>query len=108
MEIVQINGRVDRALEENRRAESIVIVMATGIFTVGIAGVIVAYWHQNPYLGIGSAVVNSFLYWPIREILRLRRDNLVLQVLPIMLAELPPIEAAKEIKKFADHLRGMK
>jgi hypothetical protein len=106
LDIVQINNRVDGALGSNRRAEFIVIGMAVGIFVSGIGALAVAYWQQNPYIGAGSVVVNSLLYWPIREVLKLRRDNLILQVLPVMLAQLSPEDAAKEIKKLADYLRG--
>jgi len=106
MDIGQINNRVDRALADNLRAEHIVIAMAIGIFVTGAATLCVAYWQQNPYIGGGSVIVSGFLYWPIREILKVRRDNLILQVLPVMLAELSAEDAAKEIKKLADHLRG--
>jgi hypothetical protein len=106
MDIEQINGRVDGALKTNKRAESIVLGMATGIFLSGISALAIAYWQQNSYIGGGGVALNGMLYWPIREILKLRRDNLLLQVLPVIIAELPPADAAKEIKKLADHLRG--
>jgi hypothetical protein len=106
MEIGQINNRVDGALHDNRRAEYIVIGMALGIFTAGTAVLFLGYWQQNPYVGGGGALLSGLLYWPIYEILKLRRDNLILQVLPVMLAELSPEDAAKEIRKLADHLRG--
>ena len=106
MDIGQINTRVDGALRDNRRAEYTVIGMALSIFVAGTLVLILAYWQQNPYVGAGGLLLNGLLYWPIREILRLRRDNLILQVLPVMLAELSTEDATKEIKKLADHLRG--
>lgn len=106
IDFVQINSRVDGALRSNRRAEYIVIGMAVGIFVSGVSALVVAYWQQNPYIGGGGVILNGFLYWPIREVLKLRRDNLLLQVLPVMLAQLTAGDAAEEIKKLADYLRG--
>jgi cytochrome c biogenesis protein CcdA len=106
MDIDQINRRVDLALIDNRRAEVIIIGMALGIFLAGLGTLLVAYWQQNPYIAGGGIVLNGLLYWPVREIKKLRRDNLVLQVLPTIIAGLPPAEAIKEIKKLAAHIRG--
>ncbi len=106
MDIIQINSRVDAALRDNRRAEYTVIGMAIGIFVAGTMVLFLAYWQQNPYVGGGGILLNGLLYWPIRGILKLRHDNILYQVLPVMLAELSPEDAAKEIQKFADHLRG--
>lgn len=106
IDIAQINNRVDGALRSNRRAEYIVIGMAIGIFVSGVSALFVAYWQQNPYIGGGGVILNGFLYWPIQEVLKLRRDNLLLQVLPVMLAQLSPEDASTEIKKLASYLRG--
>lgn len=106
MDIAPINARVDGALKSNRRAETIVISMAIAIFATGAATLLLAYWARNPYISSGSIISSGFLYWPIHEILKLRKDNLILQVLPVILAQLPPPDAAKEIKKLADYLRG--
>ena len=106
MEIGQINSRVDGALRYNRRVEYIVIAMAIGIFLAGAAVLFLAYWQQNPYVGGGGILLNGLLYWPIQEILKLRRENLVIQVLPVMLVELSDEDRAKEVSKLADHLRS--
>lgn len=106
MNLPEIHARVDAALQANRRAEMIVISMAVGIFFLGAGSFCLAYFEKNPYVAGGSALVTAFLYWPIREILKLRRDNLVLQVVPVMLAQLSAADVAKELKKTLDHLRG--
>ena len=108
MDIELINNRVDGALRSNRRAEYIMIGMSVGIFSLGLATLIVAYWQKQPYIGSGSVLLNGLLYWPVREIWKLRRDNLLLQVLPVIIAELSTEDATKEIKKLAEHLRGKK
>jgi hypothetical protein len=78
-------ARVDRALLDNRRAETIVLAMAVGIFLLGAGAVGLSYWQQNPYFTGAALLVQGLLYLPVREILRLRRDNLVLQTLPALL-----------------------
>ena len=106
MDIGQINTRVDGALRDNRRAEYTVIGMSLGIFVAGTLVLLFAYWQQNPYIGGSGVLLNGLLYWPIREILKLRRENLIWQIFPVIIAELSTEDAAKEIKKLTDYLRG--
>ena len=93
------------ALKANRRAEFIVIGMACGIFMLGVGTLLVAYWYKNLYVGGGTFLFQSFLYVPIREVLKLRKDNLVLQTIPVLVAELPPKQAILEIVELAKYLR---
>jgi len=108
MNLAEINSRVDAALIANRRAEGIIIGMAMAIFALGAASFCLAYFEKNPYVAGGSVLLTGFLYWPIGQILKVRRDNLVLQVVPVMVAQLSAEDLAKEIKKTLDHLRGAK
>jgi hypothetical protein len=100
-----INERVDRALSDNRRAETIVISMATSIFIMGACALLLSYWFKNPYVAGGSALFQGLLYWPIREVLKLRRDNLLLQTFPALASGLQPQALALEIRKMLEHLR---
>jgi hypothetical protein len=106
MDLIAINNRVDGALRDNRRAEHIVVGMAVGIFMLGVGSLVIAYWLTNPYVGGGAFLFQSLLYWPIREILKVRQDNLVLQTLPVLVAELEPKDVAIEIRKLAEFMRG--
>ena len=108
MNLDAINSRVDGALKDNRRAEHIVIGMAVGIFLLGIGILVVAYRLTNPYVSGGTVLFQSLLYWPIREILKLRQDNLLLQTLPVLVSGLSPKDAAIEIRKLAEHMRARK
>jgi hypothetical protein len=105
MDLIAINTRVDSALQQNRRAEYIVIGMAVAIFVLGLAVVLVGYRSTNLYITGGATLFQAFLYWPVREILKLRRDNLILQTLPALTASLPPKHAADEIIKLLESLR---
>lgn len=105
LDIQIINGRVDKALADNRRAEWIIIGLAIAIFILGISILVVGYWQENLYVSGGSLVFDALLYWPIREILKLRRDNIILQTLPAMVTSLSAERAADEIAKFLEYLR---
>jgi hypothetical protein len=100
-----VHQRVDSALLQNRRAERIVICMAVGMFVLGLAIVIAGYWSRNLYITGGAAVLQGFIYWPIKEILKLRRDNIILQTTPILVATLSPEAAAVEIRELLSFLR---
>jgi hypothetical protein len=108
MQVAKIEERVDRALQDNRRAETIFIGMTGVIFVAGIASLAVAYWLKNPYIGGGGVLLNGFLYGPLNAIRKLRKENIVLQVLPVMIAQLPPKEAVNELQKFLAQLRDKK
>jgi hypothetical protein len=105
MDLDIINRRVDQALADNRRAENFIIAMAIGIFILGLATVVVAYWRINPYIGSAAIILEGLLYWPIKEILKLRRDNLILQAFPMLVAALPPADLAKELVRTLDFIR---
>lgn len=106
MDLGLINDRVDRALHANARAEKIVIGLAAGIFTIGVLTIVLAYRHTNPYVAAGTALLQGFLYWPFVEIRRLWRENVSLQVVPLVVSSLPPDEAAAEIMKLLTFVRA--
>jgi hypothetical protein len=105
MDIDKINQRVDQALAANRRAENFIIGMAFAIFVLGVIITIVAYWHTNPYVGSAAVVVQMLLYWPIKEVLKVRRDNLILQSFPILVTTLPPDRLVDELAKTLEFIR---
>jgi hypothetical protein len=90
--------RIEKALLDNRRAETIVLAMAAGIFLLGVGAIGVSYWQHNPYFIAGALLMQALLYVPVREILRLRRDNLVLQTLPVLLGGLSQPDAFSIVK----------
>jgi hypothetical protein len=101
-----VNQRVDRALADNQRAGNLVIMMSFAIFSLGMLVIVISYWQKNPYITIGTTLTQGFLYWPIREILRLRKDNVILQTVPVLVSSFEPDDASKEIIKLLAYLRG--
>lgn len=106
MDVEIINARVERALEANKRAEYLLICFVSALFVLGALTTIVAYLIKNPFLFIGSLVIDSFLLWPILEIRQLRRENVILQTLPALICPLPPSDAARQIVESLKYLRG--
>ncbi|MDR3425491.1 MAG: hypothetical protein P4M13_10555 [Alphaproteobacteria bacterium] len=108
MKLDDVNSRVDSALQKNSRAETVVLFMSSGVFVLGAFVLLVSYWIKNPYIASITVLVDAFLYWPIREVIKIRRENLVLQVVPSIVMTLSPSDAAYEIKKTLAYLRGEK
>lgn len=107
MDLQVINNRVDQALAANRRAEYIIIGMAILIFILGLTVASIGYSTTNPYITSGAMLFQAALYFPIRRIGRLRRDNLILQTFPVMMAALPADRAADEIVKLLDFIKKL-
>jgi hypothetical protein len=101
-----INSRIDKALAENRRHESSIKAMATAMFLLGVAVLAIGYWRQNVYIASPAVLLQGLLYWPIREIIRLRRESVALQTVPTIVSTMPAKEAAAEIRKLLQFLRG--
>lgn len=107
MNLHLINTRVDQALAANRRAEHIITAMAALIFLLGLVVAGVGYAAANPYVSSGAILFQSALYFPIRRIGSLRRDNIILQTFPVMITALPAERAADEIVKLLDFLKKL-
>ena len=105
MDIDVVNRRVDKALSANGRAERVIIGLAICIFGLGAASLAFAYWHANPYIAGGTLLLQWFLYWPIREIRQLRRENISLQAVPVLVGNFPPDRAMQEIAKLLEFIR---
>ncbi|HEY4211804.1 MAG TPA: hypothetical protein VGM84_10015 [Steroidobacteraceae bacterium] len=104
----RVDARVDHALADNRRAEFLFVVMALALFIVGLLIVLLAYRLKNPYVCGAALLTQTFLIFPVNEIRKLRRDNLILQTFPVLIEGLPAEAAVAEIKMLLALLRGGK
>ncbi len=102
----RVNTRVDHALAENHRAERLIVSMALALFIVGLLLLFLGYWLRNPIVASAALLSQIFLMFPINEIRKLRRDNLILQTFPVLIEGLPKEAALQEIKKLLAYLRG--
>lgn len=106
MGVGSINMRIDQVLRYNRREELQMIAMATAIFLVGVVLLAMGYSQRLPYLSAGSIPLHLLLYGPIRKIDRIRRENIVLQVFPILIATLTAEAAEQEMRDLLAYIRG--
>jgi len=97
-QIEEILQRIDLVLKENRRIESTYILLTIVLFLCGIACIVCALATGSYLWSTPSTVTTGLLYWPLKEIKRIRRSNISLATAPILIATLPSDQAAKEIQ----------
>ena len=85
-------------LKENRRIEWTYILLTIVLFGCGIACIVCALVTGKYLWSAPSTVTTGLLYWPLKEIKSIRRNNIALATAPILIATLPPDQAAKEIQ----------
>lgn len=102
--IDQLVVRVDEVLARNRRTESLIIVGTALLFLVGIAAVVSALVSGQYIWSLPSMFTTGFLGWPLRHIRAIRRENIALAMAPLLIDQLPPAEAAKELQKLIENL----
>lgn len=90
--------RIDLVLKENRRIEWTYIILAIILFACGIACIVSALATGKYLWSAPSVVTTGLLRWPLKEIKSIRRNNIALATAPILIATLPPDQAAKEIQ----------
>lgn len=105
-EINQILKRIDDVLKSNKRIELLYIVLTTILFGCGIACMIRALVTGEFAWSTPSAVTTGLLYWPLRQIRHIRRENIALATAPILITQLPTDKAAVEIQKLLQTLYG--
>jgi hypothetical protein len=103
-QIEEIISRVDDVLTRNKRTEWLLISGTTILFLFGIASLGTAVLSGQYLWAIPSAFTTLFLKWPIEQIQAIRRGNIALALAPLLIRELPPLEAAAEIQKLLEKL----
>ena len=102
----QIIRRVDDVLHQNRRVEWTFVGLTALLFCTGIVCLISALLTGNFAWSTPSAITTGLLYWPLREIKKMRNKNIALATAPILITQLPPDKAAEEIQKLLQNLFG--
>lgn len=92
--------RIDQVLQANRHAETLTLLLSTVLFLSGVALLVAGFAFGEPLITGSGVVVETGIIWPLRRIVKLREQNVQLQVLPGMLDLLPPEEAAEQWKKW--------
>jgi len=102
----KINEIIKSAIERNKIYESVVIIL---LVIIPIAGIILCVWAfktDSTTLKAFTVVLQTAVYWPINTLLKLRRLNVYLQIIPTLAIEgLPSAEAIYEIRDFIKTLK---
>ena len=101
-----ILSRIDIVLKENKRIEVLYLVLTGLLFLCGIASCVAAIMSKQYVWVTPSTATTFFLKWPLKEIKDIRRKNIALATAPILITQLPPDLAAKEIQKLLKNLYG--
>jgi len=96
--------RIDQVLRDNRRTENLFIGLAVVLFVFGIGTMLLAVFTDRLIWASPSAITTALLYWPMREIRRMRRENIALATAPALISRLPAAEAAAEIQRMLENL----
>ena len=99
------NARIDEALATNRKWEMLAAMMAVVIFVLAITIIVVGIWRGYLYASAVAAGLSPLLYFALKEIGKIRRDNVLLQCLPALLEGLPPEKRAEVLIKLMQELR---
>ena len=104
--IQEILDRIDKVLKDNKKIETLYLILTVLLFLSGIACIVIALVTKEFVWSTPSAVTTGLLYFPLKEIKQLRRQNIALATAPIIITQLPPDKAAEEIQKLLQTLYG--
>ena len=78
----EVTARIDSTIAENRRSERIIVVALLLLFAVGLGlivyGAIIGRWE---FL-VPGGILQLTVAYPVRRLIKLREDNVRLQILP--------------------------
>ncbi len=78
----EVTDTIQAALTRNRRIETTLLALLSGIGLTGIAFLIAALFTARWELAVSGSIVELAILMPIRELVKLRRESLRLEVLP--------------------------
>ena len=104
MQIDEINKRIDDVLKGNRRIEWLYISLTVILFILGIICFIVAIMSGKYFWCSPPVITSMLLKYPLKEIKEIRQKNIALATAPVLITQLPPAEASKEIQLLLQNL----
>jgi len=100
--------RIDEVLSTNRRIEWLYIVLTVILFLSGIACIVMALVTGKYLWSTPSVITTGLLRYPLKEIKDIRQKNIALATAPMLISQLPPEMAARQIQKLLEQLYGKK
>ena len=95
----EINERIDQVLTRNKMHEIAILLLAAGIFMLGLGALTYGIYVNQALIVAPSTLITACLYWPIKMLIKIRKENIALAAAPSLIAVLPPDEAARELIK---------
>lgn len=93
-------------IRANRFYEYVLIGLIITLFASGIACFWVAMLSGNIVLAAPPLLTTAILQWPILRLQGMRKDNMLVQTIPILVQILPPHDAAEEIRALIAYFIG--
>lgn len=103
----QINSaieRIDNVLNRHKKTYWIIIFMAMIIFIVAISLLVIGLLMESELI-LGCSTIIGGMYWAIKKISRIRKEDIYLAIAPKLARILPPEKASEEIIKMLERLR---
>jgi hypothetical protein len=92
--IREVSERIDHAISQNRQRERIVVAVLMSLFSVGLALILLGSIGNRMTLIVPGGIVQLTVAYPVRRLIKLREDNMRLQIIPQLL-RLAEIKEAK-------------
>jgi hypothetical protein len=96
----EVTACIDEAIVKNRRTERVVVAILIALFLTGLGLLIYGAVIQRWELLVPGGLAQLIIYFPIRRLIRLREDNMRLQILPQLLR----LAETREAKRLAAKL----
>ncbi len=104
----EVSERVDAALSKNHRTEIVIVVVLVLLFLTGIGLVAYGAAVQRWEFLVPGGLAELAIVFPIRQLVKLRADNVRLQIIPqlLRLADNPQAKAlaAKLIERLIEQV----
>lgn len=99
-----ILDRVDKVIRDNKIVEWIYIILALILFMCGITALIKAMTSSNYLWSLPPIITTFLLKFPFEKIMDIRKQNIALAIVPILVTQLSKEEATKELQKLIGSL----
>lgn len=100
----EVSDRIDVAIKQNRQHERIIVTTLVLVFAAGLGllvyGAVIREWQ----LLIPGGILQMLIVFPIRRLMKLREDNMRLQILPQLLRLADSREAKELAARLASRL----
>jgi len=80
-----VNSRIDKAIRDNAGSERLISVVLITLFVAGIVLILWGAYHEQWTFLVPGGMAEMALVFPVRQLVKMRADNMSLQVIPPML-----------------------